>query len=320
MTETILILDPMALGKADQMRALMPPGFVLTHATARGDDHLCAIIADADYAISGQVPVSGRVLRAAGKLKLLHKWGVGVDNFDLDAARECRIKVARTTGSNAVPVAEFAIGLMLATLRNMAGGHHGMQERVWQRNMREAFLLSNKTVGLVGFGAIGKNVARLLQGFSCTILYNKTKPLDAAEEARLGVKFATVPELLRQSDIVSLHCPLTPTTTGLIDRAALSSMKKTAILVNCARGGVVLEDDLVWALKNGVIHAAAADVYEIEPLPPTSPLIGVPNMMITPHLAAMNADTFEPTVSRMFRNIQHVSRGEPVPALDLVVG
>ena len=85
-------------------------------------------------------------------------------------------------------------------------------------------------------------------------------------------------------------------------------------------GGVVLEDDLVWALKTGVIHAAAADVYEIEPLPPTSPLIGVPNMMVTPHLAAMNADTFEPTVSRMFRNIQHVSRGEPVPALDLVVG
>ncbi len=320
MTETILILDPMALGRADQLRALMPPGFVLTHATTRGDDHLCDIIPDADYAISGQVAVSGRVLRAARKLKLLHKWGVGVDNFDLDAARECKIKVARTTGSNAMPVAEFAIGLMLATLRNMAGGHHGLQQGVWQRNMREAFLLSNKTVGLVGFGAIGKNVARLLQSFNCTILYNKTKPLDAAEEAKLGVRFATVADLLRQSDIVSLHCPLTPTTTGLINRAALSSMKKTAILVNCARGGVVLEDDLVWALENGVIHAAAADVYDIEPLPPTSPLIGVANMMVTPHLAAMNADTFEPTVTRMFRNIQHVARGEPIPALDLVVG
>lgn len=320
MTETILILDPMALGKADAMRPLLPPGFVLTHATARGDDHLCEIIPTADYAISGQVPVSGRVLRAAKKLKLLHKWGVGVDNFDLAAARECGIKVARTTGSNAVPVAEFTIGLMLATLRNIAGGHHGMQDKVWQRNMREAFLLSNKTVGLVGFGAIGKNVAKLLRGFSCTILYNKTTPLSAAEEAELGVKFATVPDILKQCDIVSLHCPLTPTTTGLINRAALQTMKKTAILVNCARGGVVIEEDLVWALKNGVIHAAASDVYDIEPLPPTSPLIGVPNMTITPHLAAMNADTFEPTVVRMFRNIQHVSRGEPVPALDLVVG
>lgn len=319
MTETILILDPMALGKADAMRALLPPGFVLTHATTRGDDHLCEIIKDADYAISGQVPVSARVLKSARKLKLLHKWGVGVDNFDLAAARECGIKVARTTASNAVPVAEFTIGLMLATLRNIAGGHHGMQDKVWQRNMREAFLLSNKTVGLVGFGAIGKQVAKMLRGFSCTILYNKTTPLSAAEEAEMGVKFATVPDILKQCDIVSLHCPLTPTTTGLINRTALQTMKKSAILVNCARGGVVLEEDLVWALKNGVIHAAASDVYDIEPLPPTSPLIGVPNMTITPHLAAMNADTFEPTVVRMFRNIQHVSRGEPVPEYDSVV-
>lgn len=319
MTETILILDPMALGKADAMRALLPPGFVLTHATARGDDHLYEIIKDADYAISGQVPVGARVLQAAKKLKLLHKWGVGVDNFDLAAARACGIKVARTTASNAVPVAEFAIGLMLAALRNIPGGHHGMQEKVWQRNMREAFLLSNKTVGLVGFGAIGKQVAKMLRGFSCTILYNKTTPLGAAEEAELGVKFAPVADLLKQSDIVSLHCPLTPQTNGLINRTALQTMKKTAILVNCARGGVVLEEDLVWALTNGVIHAAASDVYDVEPLPPTSPLIGVPNMVLTPHLAAMNADTFEPTVRRMFRNIQHVSRGEPVPEYDSVV-
>ena len=133
------------------------------------------------------------------------------------------------------------------------------------------------------------------------------------------MKFASVPDLLKQSDIVSLHCPLTPQTTGLINRAALQTMKKTAILVNCARGGVVLEDDLVWALTNGVIHADAADVYDVEPLPATSPLIGVPNMVLTPHLAAMNADTFEPTVRRMFRNIQHVSRGEPVPEYDSVV-
>jgi D-3-phosphoglycerate dehydrogenase len=319
MTETIVVLDPLAPSRADRLRALLPPGFVLTHGTDRGDAHLAEIIADADYAISGQVAVSGTVLRAARRLKLLHKWGVGVDNFDLATARELGITVARTTGSNAGPVAEFTLGLMLATLRHMAYGHAELQKGVWRGGtMREAFMLSGKTVGIVGFGAIGKTVARLLAGFGCTILYTKPTPLPAEEEARLGARYATLDELLRVSDVVSLHCPMTPQTANMIDRAALSRMKRTAILVNVARGGVVVEDDLVWALREGVIHAAAADVFETEPLPPGSTLLGVENMMTTPHLAAMAADNFEPTVRRMFNNIALRSRGEAIPAGDVV--
>mgnify|MGYP006271203879 CR=1 FL=1 len=320
MTETIVVLDPLAPRAADRLRALLPPGFVLTHGTDRGDAHMCEIIADADYAISGQVAVNATVLRAARKLKLLHKWGVGVDNFDLAAARELGIKVARTTGSNAVPVAEFTLGLMLSTLRHMAQGHADLQKGQWRGfSQREAYMLSGKTVGIVGFGAIGKTVARLLTGFGCTILYNKPTPLPAEEEARLGVRYATLDTLLRTSDVVSLHCPMTPQTAGMIDRAALSTMKRTAILVNVARGGVVVEDDLVWALREGVIHAAAADVYETEPLPATSPLLGIDTMTTTPHLAAAAADNFEPTVRRMFTNIALVSRGEPIPAGDVVI-
>jgi D-3-phosphoglycerate dehydrogenase len=322
MPESIVVLDPLDERYARKLRALLPPGFVMTHGTARGDAHLCAIIADADYAISGQVAVSGTVLRAAKRLKLLHKWGVGVDNFDLDAARACGIKVARTTGSNAVPVAEFAIGLMLGALRQIAHGHADLHRGNWRgpKLAREAFLLSGKTVGLVGFGAIGKTVARLLAGFGCTILYNKPNRLAPDEEVTLGVRHATIPELLARSDIVSLHCPLTPATTRLIDRDVLARMKRTAILVNVARGGVVVEADLVEALRNGVIHAAACDVYETEPLPPDSPLLGIDNLLVTPHLAAMAADNFDKTVSQMFTNIARVSRGEGVPAVDLVVG
>jgi phosphoglycerate dehydrogenase-like enzyme len=320
MTEKIVVLDALAPRTAERLRGMLPPGFEMTHATERTEPHLCEILADADYAVSGQVAVTEAMLRAARKLKLLHKWGVGVDNFDLDAARALGIKVARTTGSNAVPVAEFALGLMLSALRNMAYGHEGLQKGEWRTwKMRDAFMLSGKTVGIVGFGAIGKTLARLLSGFGCRILYTKPTRLDAAEEARLGATWVSLADLLAQSDVVSLHCPMTDQTRNMIDRRALSTMKKTAILVNCARGGVVVEDDLVWALREGVIHAAASDVYETEPLPPDSTLIGIPNMVTTPHLAAMAADNFEPSVRRIFENIRRLSVGEPIVAGDVVV-
>ncbi len=320
MTEKIVVLDALAPRTAERLRGMLPPGFEMTHATERTEPHLCEILADADYAVSGQVAVNATMLRAARKLRLLHKWGVGVDNFDLDAARELGIKVARTTGSNAVPVAEFALGLMLSALRNMAYGHEGLQKGEWRTwKMRDAFMLSGKTVGIVGFGAIGKTLARLLTGFGCRILYTKPTPLDAAEEARLGATWAPLADLLAQSDVVSLHCPMTEQTRNMIDFRALSTMKKTAILVNCARGGVVVEDDLVRALREGVIHAAASDVYETEPLPPDSTLLGIPNMVTTPHLAAMAADNFEPSVRRIFENIRRLSAGEPIVAGDVVV-
>ena len=321
MTETICLLDMTTPERADKLRALLPPGFVLTHGTARGDAHMKEIIAQADYAISGQVAVSGDVLRAGRKLKLLHKWGVGYDNIDIATARELGIKVARTTGSNALPVAEFALGLMLSALRYIGYGHAELKKGHWSTGHLpgETFMLSGKTIGIVGFGAIGQNVARLLKGFGCTILYTKRQPLAAAEEAALSVRYASMAEILAQSDIVSLHCPLTPETTDLIDRAALAAMKQTAILINVARGGVVNEADLVVALRNRVIAGAAMDVYAIEPLPADSDLLTLDNLVVTPHLAAMAADNFAPTVSRMFANIAHVSRGEPVPAKDLVV-
>ena len=320
MTEMIVVLDAISPAVADRLRALLPEGFELTHGTALGDDHLEEIIADADYAISGQVAVSGAVLRAGKRLKLLHKWGVGVDNLDIETARELGIRVARTTGSNSVAVAEFTIGLMICALRHIPHGHFGLQHGEWQSwRGQSPFLLSGKTVGLVGFGAIGRAVARLLFGFGCTILYNKPHRLAGDEEEELNVAFAELPELLAQADVVSLHCPLTAATNGLIDRAALTAMKPTGVLINVARGGVVSENDLAWALRNRVIHAAAVDVYEVEPLPAGSPLLHIGNLTLTPHLGAMAADTFEPTVRRMFANITRVSRGEPLSALDAVV-
>ena len=321
MSETIVVLDPISEERAQKLRALLPPGFTLTHGRARGDAHMMEIIAEADFAIAGQVGVSADVLRAARRLKLLHKWGVGTDNLDLEAARALGIKVARTTGSNAVPVAEFAIGLTLAALRCIAFGHAELKKGEWRTGAlpTETLLLSGKTVGIIGFGAIGQALARLLRGFNCEILYNKRTPLDAAAEAQLGARHAALPDLLARADVVTLNCPLTPQTAGLIDAAALARMKRTAVLVNVARGGIVVEADLIGALNSGVILAAAMDVFETEPLPPDSPLLAPPNLVVTPHLAAMAADNFAKTVSQMFANIAHVSRGEPVPERDSVV-
>ena len=321
MTETIVVLDAIGDTVAERLRALLPEGFRLTHGTALGDDHLAEIIAGADYAISGQVAVSGAVLRAGKRLKLLHKWGVGVDNLDIETARELGIKVARTTGSNSTAVAEFTIGLMICALRHIPQGHFRLQNGRWQGARGQSpFLLSGKTIGLVGFGAIARSVARLLSGFGCTLLYNKRHRLAADEEGEIGAEYAALPDLLARADVVSLHCPLTEATRGLIDRKALATMKSTAVLVNVARGGVVAEPDLAWALRNRVIHAAAVDVYEVEPVPADSPLLHIDNLILTPHMGAIVADTFAANVKRMFDNIVRVSRGEAIPARDLVVG
>ena len=138
------------------------------------------------------------------------------------------------------------------------------------------------------------------------MLYTQRNRADPATEAELGARFVPLPELLAGSDVVCLHCPLTPLTAGLIDRAAFSAMKRTAVLVNVARGGVVVEPDLLWALEQRVIQAAAMDVFETEPLPADSPLIGAEGLTLTPHIAASNADTFEATVRAHVR--QHPAR------------
>lgn len=318
----IIVLDPLIPASLARVRELAPPGYEVECATERGDTHLKAIIADADYAIAGQVGVSGDVLRAAKQLKLLHKWGVGVDNFDLEAARALGIKVARITGGNAVPVAEYTLGLTIAAIRNLAFGHGELKQGRWRGFPlpQESFTISGKTVGVIGFGAIGQQFARLLAGFRCRVLYNKRTPLPADEERALNAGFAPLERLLAESDIVTLNCPLNDQTAGLIDRAALQKMKRTAVLVNVARGGIVNEADLYWALKERVIHAAATDVYDVEPLPPDSPLLTLDNLVVSPHLAALAADTFAPGVKRMMANIERVARGEPMPAFETVVG
>src|SRR5690606_22445010 len=211
-----------------------------------------AALSGAAFGITGDVPVTSEMMATSG-LRAIHKWGVGYDNIDLDAARRHGVRVLRTTGSNAVAVAETTLGLILAVNRNIVRGHVGILDGRWRKGELSpmSMRLSGKTVGIVGMGYIGKALARLLTGFGCTILYTKRTPLSAAEEGEAGVRFAPLDELLRTADVVTLNCELNDSTRNLINRETLALMRDDAILVNAARGGVMVEEDVAEAIRNG---------------------------------------------------------------------
>ncbi len=321
MSETILILQPVSPELLGIIGEELPPGFTLDVAERTDEAHLASKLATADYVVFWDIGLSAALLGAAGRLKLAHKWGVGVENIDHAVARERGIRIARTAGSNAVPVAEFAVGLMLAIGRRIVMAHQSMLEGRWAKNdvWRQSILLSGKTVGIIGLGAIGKQVARRVAGFGCTVLYNNRTPLPATMEAELGVAYRGTTEIIRESDFLCLTCPLTPQTRGMIARPQLETMKQGAVLVNVARGGIVVEEDLVWALQDGPLAGAAIDVFDPEPPSPDNPLLHLPNVVVTPHCASVAFETSRTGIRHWLRNISHMARGQPIPDVDLVL-
>jgi phosphoglycerate dehydrogenase-like enzyme len=321
MTETILILQPIAAELREIIRTELPPGFALTFAENTDPAEQKAKLADADYVVFWDVGLPADLLNAAPRLKLAHKWGVGVENIDLDVARARSIQVARTPGSNAIPVGEFAVGLMIAIGRRIVTAHNSMIEGRWAKNeiWRRSIMLSGKTVGIVGLGAIGKEVARRVAGFGCTILYNTRTPLPKTEETALDVAHRNLADLLVQSDFVCLCCPLTPETRGMIAAPQLATMKSGSILVNVARGGIVDETDLIAALRDGPLVGAAIDVFEPEPPDPANPLLHMDNVIVTPHCASTAFENSANGARQWLGNIARVARGEALPETDRVI-
>lgn len=316
----LVILDPLSADRLDRLKTFMPEGWHLTCGESRDPQAQRAALQDVDYAIAGDVPVTSELFHAPG-LKAVHKWGVGYDNFDLDAAREAGVRVMRTTGSNAIAVAETALSMMLALQRNLVLGHMAVSEGEWPKNTLAATSrrLTGRTVGIVGLGYIGKALVKLLHGFDCKILYSKRSRLSAAQEQSLGVEFAQLEDLLARADVVSLHCELNDSTRDMINAQALAHMRPDAHLVNLARGGVVVEEDLAQALKAGVIAGAAVDVFSVEPMTADNPLRQAPNVILTPHLAAMAHDMLAPTFDRMLTNFSLIEAGQEPPEQDTLV-
>jgi phosphoglycerate dehydrogenase-like enzyme len=321
MTQTILILQPIATELRDIILAELPPGFVATFTDTADPVHLKAKLMDADYVVFWDVGLPADLLQAGPRLKLAHKWGVGVENIDLDVARARGIQVARTPGGNAVPVAEFAVGLMIAAGRRIVTAHNSMLQGQWAKNeiWRRSIMLSGKTVGIVGLGAIGKQVAQRVRGFDCTVLYNTRTKLAVAEESARGVAWRSLDDLLVQSDFVCLCCPLTPQTRDMIAAPQLATMKPGSILVNVARGGIVVEADLIAALRDGPLAGAAIDVFEPEPPDPANPLLHMDNVIVTPHCASTAFENSAVGVRHWLANIGRVARGETLPETDRVI-
>jgi len=272
------------------LNAKCPEGFQTEHC---GVGCELSLLTDADYIINRGGTVDAAVIQAARNVKLIQKWGVGYDKIDVKAAGERGIPVAICVGGNAMPVAELAVTLMLDVLRSVVPMAACLKQGDWARDRfsPKAYLLHGKTVGLVGIGNIARKVAAIVRGgFSCRVLYYDVFRLSPEQELELGVTYAELDELMAQADIVSIHVPLLDSTAGMINKSNLARMQPTACIINTSRGGVIQEEDLIQALKEGRLLGAGLDTYAVEPLPADSPLLAMENVVTTPHCGGNTVD------------------------------
>jgi D-3-phosphoglycerate dehydrogenase len=243
------------------------------------------------------------VLEECSALRLISIWGTGTDNVDLEAARRQGIRVTNTPGVSAVAVAEHTLALMMAVAKRTVPVDQQVRQGRWPRAM--VTQLRGKTLGLIGTGAIGREVARLGAGIGMRVIAWTFHPRgDVAE-------WAAFEEVFRRSDVLSVHVRLSTETSGLIRREHLELMKPGAILINTARGGIVNEADLVQALLTNRIAGAGLDVFETEPLPPESPLFAMPNVVLTPHAAGITPEATEAGLALAIENVFAFLAGEP---------
>jgi phosphoglycerate dehydrogenase-like enzyme len=268
---------------------------------------------DADFLVVGLEPVPEVLFAQAKKLKLVQRLGVGYDNIDLEAAARYGVPVCNMPDFNAATVAEHTIMLILALLRRAFESNLLMKASKWPVSTvisQGIFDLQGKTLGIIGLGEIGQAVARRVKPFDVKICYYDRLRLLPDEEMELGASFVSLDDLLRYSDIVTIHLPLSSETERLIGEAELRKMKNTALLINTARGVIVDEEALAEALEQGIIAGAGLDVFAEEPLGPRHPLRRCPNVLLTPHTAGQTREAMERMVEMMLENIQRVARGE----------
>jgi D-3-phosphoglycerate dehydrogenase len=253
---------------------------------------LAAALADADaLVVRSAVQVDDALMEKAPKLRVIGRAGVGVDNIDAEAATRRGIVVMNTPGANAVAVAELTIGLMLALARKLPAANASMHAGKWEKKNLQGAELRGKTLGILGLGRIGLEVAKRARGFGLEIL--GSDPFVSAAVAReAGIKLVTLDELIAGSDYLTLHVGLTPQTTGVINAKTLAKMKKGVRIINCARGELIEDADLVAALKSGQVAGAALDVFAVEP-PKESPYFELDNVILTPHVAGSTGEAQE---------------------------
>jgi phosphoglycerate dehydrogenase-like enzyme len=292
-------------------RSLTPAGFELLIADI-GTPEFYAAAAQAEYYLGLARQMGGEFFRSAPNMKLVQLLSAGYDRVDIEAARKAKVPVSNNGGANAIAVAEHTIMLILAVLKRVVRFHNDVVAGKWRVggfDDQRVYELSRKTLGIVGLGNIGKKVARRAAAFDMTVQYYDIARLTEAEEDALGVRFVLLPELLRTSDVVSLHVPLDDSTRHLVGAAELAQMKPDAILINTCRGPVVDEAALHAALKSGQIAGAGLDVLVEEPPATNHALFSLPNVTLTPHSAGPTWENWTARFRNGFDNIQRVAAG-----------
>lgn len=266
---------------------------------------------DAEVLLHILKPVTEEILEGAPHLRLIQKIGVGVNTIDLEAAKSHGVMVANMPGTNTQAVVEATLMLMLAALRNLAGfdpacraGNGWSTEGVSQEQRNTLGELAGRTVGLVGGGAVASRLVGPLQALGAHVVYT-----NRSGRSDLNIVRRDLDDLLEESDVVSLHIPLTPETQGLIDQSALARMKSGAILINTARGGLVEEGALAEALMDGHLQAAGLDVLTEEPPPPDNPLLAMNNVVLTPHVAWLTQETLRRSFDVALENVRRLRDG-----------
>ena len=295
-----------------EAREMTPPGFELIVAAPGSADYAGAL-AETEYLLGNVSTMDEAFYRAAPRLRLVQLFSAGYNHVDLDAARRAGVLVANNGGANSRAVAEHTILLMLAVYRRLIPQHEMTAGGRWRGNqpMPTFYEMQGKTLGIIGFGTIGKRVARIAAGgFDMRIQYNDIVRLTEDAEDALDVRYRLLPELLRTSDIVTLHVPLTSLTRNMISTAELAYMQPNAVLINCSRGPVIDFPALHDALSNNRIAGAGLDVFPAEPPSPSEPMLSLDNVVLTPHLAGSSKETRVKQTRNAFDNVLRVFRGE----------
>lgn len=271
------------------------------------EDELMPYLPDVYGAVCSGDCWTEKAIKTCSTLRVLSRMGVGYDRIDMAAADRHNVCVTITRGANSPDVAEYTLSLILAAARRIFCSDSGVRRNEWPKVFGHS--LYGKTLGIVGFGNIGRKLATLVRGFDMQVLTYSAHP-DQVLAEQYGVHYVSFDELMRQSDVISVHLPLLPSTRGLIGREAFASMKKNVIIVNCARGGIIDEAALIDAIDDGTVFAAALDVFEEEPLPPDSPLRDRPEIILSPHTAGLTYEGRGRLVKRAFQNALDVLAGK----------
>lgn len=314
MLKNILITDPI---EKSCIEILKNAGFNVDHKPGLQEDEIISIINDYNVLIvrSG-TKVTKKIIESSNTLELIARAGAGVDNIDVNAATHRGIIVMNTPGGNTLSTAEHTMALLLSMCRNIPRANNELKQGIWDRKKYLGTELFGKKIGVIGLGKIGKEVAVRCKAFGMEVLgYDPVLTQDSAQ--KIGVKLVSIDEILEQADIITVHVPLSNETKNLIDKKALQKCKDGVKIINCARGGIISETDLLEALKSGKVSSAALDVFEKEPPEFPNELISHPNVVVTPHIGASTKEAQEKVAIQIAQQIiEYYQNGNLIGAVN----